>query len=101
MQIYLHEWQAWQRVETIKRVVGVWPGVVRAGRGWRLTYDPAIVQGRDHLAARLEDDVMRTVKLEIEFEVGTLHEIGLRGLKVEWVSDEQPGRQYSLIVGEG
>jgi len=57
MKIYLHEWLAYQRVETIKRVVGVWPGVVRVrGRGWRLTYDPVIIQGRDHLAARSEDD---------------------------------------------
>jgi hypothetical protein len=43
----------------------------------------------------------RQVTVEITFDVGTLDEIGLGGLKVGWADAERDGREYSLTAGAG
>ena len=41
------------------------------------------------------------ITLEIEFEIGTLEEIGLGGFKAGWVDGEKDGRTYALTSGAG
>lgn len=44
---------------------------------------------------------MKKIKVELEFEVGTLAEVGIGGFKVSWVDSEHEGRDYSLTAGAG
>lgn len=43
----------------------------------------------------------RKVKVEIEFEIGTLEQIGLGGFKQPWIDAERDGRMYDLTCGAG
>lgn len=42
-----------------------------------------------------------TVTLSVEFEVGTLDDLGLGGFKTSWLDSERDGRDYSLTAGAG
>jgi hypothetical protein len=44
---------------------------------------------------------MWKLTLEIEFDVGTLEELGLGGLRQSWVDASHEGREYSLTCGAG
>jgi hypothetical protein len=44
---------------------------------------------------------METVKLEIEFDIGSIEELGFGGFKVGWLDAEQDGTKYSLTSGAG
>lgn len=43
----------------------------------------------------------RKIKIEIEFEIGTLEQIGYGGFKQSWIDSELDGREYSLTSGAG
>ena len=34
------------RVETLKRTMGIWPGIISTGNDYRLTFDPPFVLSR-------------------------------------------------------
>ena len=44
---------------------------------------------------------MKKIKIEMEFTVGTLDEIGMGGFKVPWVDAEQDGRVFTITSGAG
>jgi hypothetical protein len=44
---------------------------------------------------------MKTVKVELEFEVGTIKEIGYGGYKVPWIDATSGDKQFDLTAGAG
>jgi hypothetical protein len=51
---YKTEAKAFRRVAYLSRYHGIWPGVLRCGDGWQLTYDPDIAYSTS-VKAQLKD----------------------------------------------
>lgn len=75
-----------------------WAGPSHAGHRETLRRQ---ARDADRLAASITVPAEGTVRLHLDFAVGTLTEIGLGGLQVPWIDATQEGTRYDVTCGAG